>query len=63
MAVVPQRVLNAYSKDSTGAAIDGTYKEGDLVLRFVGCDSDNQRSCEMEMEPFYKLWLKKVKSE
>lgn len=63
MAVVPQRALNAYSRDSTDAAIDGTYKEGDLVLRFFGCDSDDQRSCEMEMEPFYNLWLKKVRNQ
>ena len=63
MAIVPQRTLNAYSRDSTGAAIDGTYKEGDLVLRFFGCDSDAKRSCEREMEPFYNLWKKKVKSD
>ncbi|RJE23062.1 Alpha-1,6-mannosyltransferase subunit [Aspergillus sclerotialis] len=63
MAVVPQRTLNAYSRDSTGAAIDGTYKEGDLVLRFFGCDLDAKRSCEGEMEPFYNLWKKKVKSD
>jgi mannan polymerase II complex MNN11 subunit len=61
--VVSQRTLNAYSRDSSGAAIDGTYKEGDLVLRFFGCDSDMKRSCEKEMEPFYNSWLKKLKRE
>ncbi|RMJ28130.1 Alpha-1,6-mannosyltransferase subunit [Aspergillus sp. HF37] len=63
IAVVSQRTLNAYSRDSSGAAIDGTYKEGDLVLRFFGCDSDAKRSCEKEMEPFYNSWLKKLKRE
>lgn len=63
MAVVSQRTLNAYSRDSSGAAIDGTYKEGDLVLRFSGCDSEAKRSCEKEMEPFYNSWLKKWKGE
>ena len=63
MAVVPQRTINAYSRDSSNAAIDGTYQEGDLVLRLFGCDSDPKRSCESEMEPFYNLWLKKLKGE
>lgn len=55
--------MNAYSRDSTGAAVDGTYKEGDLVLRFPGCDPDPKGGCEKEMEPFYNSWLKKLKSE
>lgn len=63
MAVVSQRTINAYSRDSVGAAVDGTYKEGDLVLHFFGCDSNAKRSCEGEMEPFYNSWLKKSKTE
>ncbi|GAQ08223.1 uncharacterized alpha-1,2-galactosyltransferase C1289.13c [Aspergillus lentulus] len=62
MALVPQRSINAYSKDSPAASADGTYMDGDLVIRFFGCDSDPKRSCEQEMEPYYNLWAKKLKS-
>ncbi|KAJ5662756.1 hypothetical protein N7462_011682 [Penicillium macrosclerotiorum] len=60
-ALVPQRIMNAYSKDSLGAAIDGTYKDGDLVLRFPGCEDGSSRDCE-ELESYYGLWQKKIKS-
>ncbi|KAH8428295.1 putative alpha-1,6-mannosyltransferase subunit [Aspergillus melleus] len=63
LALIPQRVINSYSKDSSGAAVDGTYKEGDLVLRFFGCDTDPKRNCEKEMEPYYHLWAKNLKPE
>lgn len=61
-ALVPQRVLNAYSKDSVGASPDGTYKDGDFVIRFPGCDEPKGRDCE-EMEAYYQLWQRKIKSE
>lgn len=60
--LVPQRVLNAYSKDSTGAASDGTYKDGDFVIRFPGCDQSAEGDC-LEMEAYYKVWQKKIKAE
>ncbi|KAL4792138.1 galactosyl transferase GMA12/MNN10 family-domain-containing protein [Aspergillus venezuelensis] len=63
LALVPQRVINSYSKDSPGAGVDGTYKDGDLVVRFFGCDTDPTRNCEWEMEPYYKFWAKRVKLE
>ncbi|KAL5365691.1 alpha-1,6-mannosyltransferase subunit [Aspergillus floccosus] len=63
LALVPQRVINAYSKDSTGASLDGTYKEGDLLIHFFGCDKDAKRSCEKEMDPYYNLWAKKLKND
>lgn len=59
-ALVPQRTLNAFSKDSKGASSDGTYVEGDFVLRFPGCD-DKSRQCE-ELDPYFMLWQKKAKS-
>jgi mannan polymerase II complex MNN11 subunit len=62
LALVPQRTINAYSKDSSAASADGTYQDGDLIIRFFGCDSDPKRSCEQEMEPYYNLWAKKLKS-
>ncbi|KAL2215903.1 alpha-1,6-mannosyltransferase subunit [Thermoascus aurantiacus ATCC 26904] len=56
LALVPQRILSAYSKDSPGAAVNGTYKEGDFVIRFAGCENDSTRNCEQEMGPYYARW-------
>ncbi|THC94404.1 hypothetical protein EYZ11_006133 [Aspergillus tanneri] len=61
LALIPQRIINAYSRDSLGASTDGTYKEGDLVLRLAGCDTDTKRNCEKELEPYYRLWSRIVK--
>ncbi|PYH96254.1 hypothetical protein BO71DRAFT_448802 [Aspergillus ellipticus CBS 707.79] len=63
LALIPQRVINAYSKVSSAATTDGTYKEGDFVIRFPGCDTDTKRSCEKEMTPYYRLWSEKLKNE
>ncbi|KAE8144930.1 galactosyl transferase GMA12/MNN10 family-domain-containing protein [Aspergillus avenaceus] len=63
LALVPQRIINAYSKDSSSAGVDGNYKDGDLVIRFFGCDTDTKRSCEKEMDPYYRLWSKNSKTE
>lgn len=63
LALVPQRAINAYSRDSTGAVADGTYKDGDLIIRFNGCDTELKRSCEKEMDPYFQLWAKKLKNE
>jgi mannan polymerase II complex MNN11 subunit len=53
LGLIPQRIMNAYSKE--GAAGDGTYKDGDLVIRFAGCDKVG-RDCAAEAEPFSKQW-------
>ncbi|KAL2835183.1 galactosyl transferase GMA12/MNN10 family-domain-containing protein [Aspergillus cavernicola] len=63
LALIPQRVINAYSPDSIGAAVDGTYKDGDLIIRFFGCNTDPKRNCERELDPYYNLWAKKLKLE
>ncbi|KAJ5635756.1 uncharacterized protein N7484_009069 [Penicillium longicatenatum] len=60
-AIVPQRVLNAYSKDSYGAGPDGTYTDGDFIIRFPGCDKAQAKGC-VEMESYYMLWQRKIKS-
>ncbi|KAF3386424.1 putative alpha-1,2-galactosyltransferase [Penicillium rolfsii] len=60
-ALVPQRILNAYSKDSSGASPDGSYKDGDFVIRFPSCDEGKSRDCD-ELDPYYSMWLKKAKS-
>jgi hypothetical protein len=53
LGLIPQRIMNAYSKED--AAGDGTYKDGDLVIRFAGCDKVG-RDCAAEAEPFSKQW-------
>ena len=62
MGLVPQRVLNAYSKDSPGAGVNGTYEEGDFLIRFTACDESPMLSCEQEMMPYYNIWTKKTKT-
>ncbi|CAL5875088.1 uncharacterized protein PFLUO_LOCUS9392 [Penicillium psychrofluorescens] len=63
LAMVPQRILNSYSKDSPSAGADGTYQDGDFVVRFHLCESTQGRDCEDEMESYYKLWQSKAKSQ
>ncbi|KAJ6017157.1 hypothetical protein N7451_000536 [Penicillium sp. IBT 35674x] len=60
-AIVPQRVLNAYSKDSNGAGPDGTYNDGDFIIRFPACDNVQAKECA-ELESYYMLWQRKIKS-
>jgi mannan polymerase II complex MNN11 subunit len=62
-ALVPQRTLSSYGKDSSAASLDGIYKDGDLVVQFQGCEETEGRDCAQEFEPYYKLWQKKVKSD
>ena len=48
MALVPQRVLNAY----TSIQGEGMYKDGDFVANLHGCDLPGSgRDCEREAEP------------
>lgn len=62
-ALVPQRTISSYSKDSLRASADGTYQEGDLVIQFRGCEEIEGRDCEQELDPYYKVWHKIVKSD
>lgn len=59
LALIPQRIINAYSKDSPDTAVDGAYREGDFVIHFNDCNAQG-RSCEEELHPFYSLWQKKI---
>jgi mannan polymerase II complex MNN11 subunit len=45
--------MNSYSKGET--ATDGTYKDGDFVIRFAGCEKAG-RDCAAEAAPFTKQW-------
>ena len=35
-----------------------TYKEGDFVVRAVGCELDKGRNCAEEMDPWFQRWKK-----
>ncbi|KMU88884.1 alpha-1,2-galactosyltransferase [Coccidioides immitis H538.4] len=60
LALVPQRILNSYSPQSSKAAASGKYREGDFLIRFKGCEAGGQRNCEQEMEPYFQEWAKKT---
>jgi len=55
LVLVPQRIMNSYSKGQTGEEA-GTYKDGDFVIRFAGCEEESGRDCVSEVEPFSKEW-------
>lgn len=51
--MVPQNLINSYA---TGPASPqgGSYKSGDLVANFPGCDKEG-RSCVTEQKPYFEL--------
>ncbi|KAL8626465.1 hypothetical protein Q9189_007833 [Teloschistes chrysophthalmus] len=55
LALIPQRALNAYNVDiASRGGRDAMYKDGDFVVRLVGCESDSSggggRDCEREFD-------------
>jgi mannan polymerase II complex MNN11 subunit len=52
MAIVDQRVINAYNK----GAKDAEYKDGDLAVRFPECTTESKEACEIETKPFAQAW-------
>lgn len=48
LALVPQRILNSYSKEKGGQ----DYKEGDLVVRLYACGEAGEDTCETESQRF-----------
>jgi mannan polymerase II complex MNN11 subunit len=58
MAIVDQRVMNAYSKGDGEAA----YKDGDLVVRFPGCAEAGPQACETESQAFVQAWRRVIAS-
>lgn len=48
LALVPQRILNSYSKEKGGQE----YKEGDLVVRLYACGEAGEDTCETESQRF-----------
>ncbi len=57
LALIPQRVLNAYNKPANAGEV-GTYKDGDFIIRFAGCEQ-SPRDCVEEAEPYSKQWIQK----
>jgi len=58
LALVPQRIMNAYHAPSTDHEGSGLFEEDDFVIRFAGCELNTTRNCEKEMEPYYNKWKK-----
>lgn len=56
LALVPQRVMNAYHQLSPGQKGGYVYQDDDFLVRFVGCEVDASRNCEQEMEGYYRKW-------
>ena len=61
LALIPQKLINAYSKDLPsrgGQAI--MYEEGDFIVKLEGCDWDESRNCEKEFDQYFAEWKKLI---
>lgn len=57
LALIPQRLLNSYSVEiASRGGKDVMYKDGEFVVRLVGCEQDPNRNCEQELEMYYEKW-------
>ena len=57
LALVPQYLLNSYGVDiQSRGGKDVMYKEGEFVVRLVGCELDQARYCEKEFDMYYQQW-------
>jgi len=54
LALVPQRIMNAYPKGQTVNESEA-YRDGDFIVRFAGCEQAG-RSCATQAAPFSKQW-------
>jgi mannan polymerase II complex MNN11 subunit len=52
LALVPQRIMNAYDVGNETSA----YRSGDFVIRFRDCELGGGYKCESEAAPFSKQW-------
>jgi mannan polymerase II complex MNN11 subunit len=52
MAIVPQRILNAYDQDESG----DKYENGDMVIRFSNCPKTGEKSCEKIAQDYKAAW-------
>ncbi|MCJ1278582.1 hypothetical protein MMC21_006399 [Puttea exsequens] len=57
LALVPQNLLNSYGVDiQSRGGRDAMHKEGEFVVRLVGCELDSSRYCEKEFDQYYQQW-------
>ncbi|MCJ1243932.1 hypothetical protein MMC30_001129 [Trapelia coarctata] len=64
LSLIPQRIINAYTVNiESRGGNEVTYKEGDFVVRAVGCEQDKARNCESEMDPWFQQWRRDVQKE
>ncbi|KAI1173063.1 galactosyl transferase GMA12/MNN10 family-domain-containing protein [Nemania sp. FL0916] len=52
LAIIPQRVISAYSTEKRGAQ----YKDGDIAVIFAGCSGTGTKSCANEAERYKQRW-------
>ncbi|KAI2611045.1 glycosyltransferase family 34 protein [Hypoxylon fragiforme] len=52
LAIVPQRIINAYSSNDHGEQ----YKDGDIAIVFARCSNTGDKSCAKEAERFSQQW-------
>lgn len=58
LAIVPQRLINAYSNNKVGAQ----YEDNDIVVRFPGCANPGELQCEEESKRFLPKWQQAFKN-
>ncbi|MCJ1421031.1 hypothetical protein MMC32_007393 [Xylographa parallela] len=64
LSLIPQRTLNSYTvKIESRGGDEVTYKEGDYVVRAVGCELDKSRDCAKEMDPWFQQWKRDRQAE
>jgi len=64
LSLVPQRTLNSYTVNIESRGGDEvTDREGDFVVRAVGCELDKNRDCAKEMDPWFQQWKRDRQAE
>ena len=59
LALIPQRTINSYTAEiNTRGGKAVTFQEDDFIARAVGCERDQLRNCEDELDLWYEKWKK-----
>lgn len=53
LAIVPQRIINSYTRDEIGKNGDGMYHDEDFIAAFPGCLTENKITCPEDMAPWF----------
>lgn len=57
LALIPQHLINSYGVDiASRGGKEVMHKEGEFVVRLVGCELDSARYCEKEFDQYYQQW-------